>query len=153
METVSPDHPQLPLLFAIDGDPSDEDTDAMGDVVDELAASRTWTIAPPEFVNEEDDSSDDPEDAPIVTVGGVVQLYSAFPPWGERLPLSVRRAQYDEVFAIVERMKDFSRTRGVDIVFEYAGESIGDIEGGVADKMLAVGLLGEWDRELRKLGG
>jgi hypothetical protein len=41
METVRPDHPQLELLFAIDGEISDEAIEAMHRAVDRLAGSRS----------------------------------------------------------------------------------------------------------------
>ena len=149
MEPLSPDHPQIGLLFAIDGEPSDADARAMQDLVEALVSSRKWTLSPPEFVNEEDDSSDDPGDTPIITVGGVMKLYSSFPPWDDKLPAAVDRAQYDEVVEIVDRMKEFSLSRGVDIVFEYDGEFVGKIRKGIANDSLSVGLLGEWGRALK----
>jgi hypothetical protein len=72
MEPLPPEHPRIPLLVAIEGEPSDDDTDAMGDLVEAMASSRPWTLSPPEFVNEEDDSSEDPEDEPIKQLRFVV---------------------------------------------------------------------------------
>lgn len=153
MPPVSPDHPQLTLLFAIDADADDitEDAiDAMRAAIASLASSRSWTIAPPEFIDEEDNSSStQPGDQPIVTVGGFVQLYSSFPPWGERLPTTVDRAQYEEAKAIVDAMATYSREKQLDLVFEYEDEAIGYIERGAPDEGLTVGLLAEWDRVLR----
>ncbi|MBA3458804.1 MAG: hypothetical protein H0T46_02505 [Deltaproteobacteria bacterium] len=150
MEPLSPDHPQINLLFAIDGEPSDADARAMQDLVEALVSSKEWTLSPPEFVNEEDDSSDDPEDKPIITVGGVMRLYSSFPPWDDKVPAAVDRAQYDEVVEIVERLTEFSLSRGVDIVFEYDGEVVGKIRKGLANDSLSDGLLGEWGRTLER---
>lgn len=151
MEPISPDHPQVTLLFAIEGDPSDEDTEAMGDAVEELAKSREWTLAPPEFVNVEEDSIDDPEDTPVITVGGLMKRYSSYPGWREKLPTSIDRAQYRDVCVMVERMKEVSRESALTIVVEYDGEAIGYIKNGVADDPLMDGLLGEWDRILARL--
>ncbi len=145
---MSVNHPTIDLLFAIEGDVSDEDAQAMGALIESLASSRGWTLSAPEFVDEKDDSSDDPEDAPIITVGGLLKVYSSFPPWKDKLPATVDRAQYNEVVDIVERMKEFSIARGVDIVFEYDGEVVGYIRKGIADDSLSDGLLGEWDRSL-----
>ena len=131
---MSADHPQLTLLFALEADHAemtDEAAEAMRIAVESLAASRPWTIAPPEFVYEEDDSScTEPDDLPIVTIGAFVKLYSSYPPWGERLPIDIARAQYNEVKAIVDAMMAHSLSRHLDLVFEYDDEAVGFIEGG-----------------------
>lgn len=106
---------------------------------------------PPEFVDEEDASScTEPDDVPIRTVAGFVKLYSGFPPWCDRLPRSVDRAQLEGVRAVVDAMAAVSAAAHVDIVFEYADEAIGWIQGGAPDDSLTVGLLGEWERVLRE---
>lgn len=149
MTTVSPDHPQLDLLFAIDGDGGSDDVTAMHEAVVALASSREWGVEPPEFVNETDDSScTDPGDQPIVTIGGVLRLYSSFPPWGSRLPLEIDRAQLEDARAVIAAMAALSRERGLTIVFEYDGEAIGSIDEGTIDDSLATTFVSEWERSL-----
>jgi len=151
MGTVSPDHPRLPLLFALEGDPSDEHAAALRAVVRELVGLRAWSVGVPRFVDEVDDSSCTlPEDVPIRTVGVFVEVYSGFPPWGDRLPAAVDRSQYEDVRVLVERLAQFSREIDDDIVVEFEGEAIGWIEDGKPDRGLAVGLLGEWRRTVEE---
>ena len=45
-------------------------------------------------------------------------MYSAIPPWGERLPLAVERAQLKEVRHLIELLARFSAESGVDVGFE-----------------------------------
>lgn len=142
------------MLFCVDGDPTDEHAAKMEIQIDEMGTSRSWVIAAPEFVDEVDDSScTRPEDIPIRSVGGVLEIFSALPPWGDRLPTSIDRAHLEEVALIVESMSRFSRDADVDIVFELDGESIGMIDAGVPDDSLTDVLLGEWRRVLAEREG
>lgn len=87
-------------------------------------------------------------------VGGVVEIYSGYPPWGDRLPLEVDRAQLDEVRCTIAALSDFSREYDREIAIEYGGELIGTIVAGAPHPTLTEGLLGPWEQQLaRREGG
>ncbi|MCA9675559.1 MAG: hypothetical protein H6708_11360 [Kofleriaceae bacterium] len=146
-EHVSREHPTVNLLFAIEGEATQQERDAMRDAIGHLATTRHWTITPPAFVDEEEEATA-PGDTPIVTVGGVLEVYSSFPPWDEDLPLDIDRAHYNEVRAVLDAMCDLSRTHGLCIGVEYNGERIGSVEAGSVSRSLATGLLQAWERSL-----
>ncbi len=145
---VAADHPIQRLLFFVSDDLAEETTGQMQDLVSDIAGSRTWTIAPPAFVDEVEEPEDPAVDLPVRTLGGVLDLYSALPPWGERLPEEVDRAHYEEVEAIVVALRHFSETSGHEVTFELDGTYVGIIKQGNPDRLLADGLLGEWRRHL-----
>lgn len=140
MEPVSPDHPRVPVLIAVDGEATDVQRTAIASVVAAIAGELTWSIAAPIFVDEEEDG--------VATVGVFLEIYSGHPPWGERLPSAVDRAQLDEVRLIVDRMAEVSAKFEIDVAVELNQEAIGWIESGTADRSLSIGLLAEWERRL-----
>jgi hypothetical protein len=142
------DHPQIPLLFFIEGSKeADVGAALMQETIDALARSRTWALGPPRFINETE-LSDRPGELPRRIVGGVLDLYSAFPPWGGQLPSQVDRQQLQDAEAVVDAMTEFSAGTGHSIIFMYEGEDIGAIDAGDPDDGLTEGLLGEWRRAL-----
>lgn len=146
---VSPDHPRVPLLFAIEWELTDEVADAMASFVDDVVRSREWTITIPRFVDELDDSSGaDPDDEPIRTIGLAAEVLSGFPPWGDRIPVDVDRVEWDDVSLLVQKFADFSRQQNVEIVVEFDGEAIGWIKNGSVDSGLTETLLCEWRRSI-----
>jgi hypothetical protein len=148
--SLTPDHPKLELLFYIVGDEfDDEDADGMQRLVETLGASRSWVIAPPEFVDDVVEATrDDEEDLPLV--GGSLQVFSGYPPWGERIPRQLDRAQFDDVSATIDALREFSREHGLEIAVEYNGSSAGWIRDGVADELITETLLGAWERALNR---
>jgi hypothetical protein len=143
---IDPNHPTQRLLFYISDDVDNEaDVLAMRDVVRQVAASRTWVIAPPVFL---DDVEEDDEAGSLRTVGGFFELYSALPPWGDALPQEIDRAHLDEVKSVLHALAAFSRVTGHEIAFELDEEQIGWIENGVIDDSLGEGLLEEWQKSL-----
>jgi hypothetical protein len=87
---------------------------------------------------------------PVETVGGFLEIYSALPPL--TLPREIDLQHLDEVTALVNALRDFSREFSLSIEFELDGELIGAIDNGEMDRSLAEGLLGEWRRQLGVLG-
>jgi hypothetical protein len=156
MDGVSPDHPRIALLCAFDGIPTNELADAMSDAAEDLAASRSWFVSGPTFVDEDDAERvdpTDPEDDPIRTVGVYIEVYSGFPPWGERLPVEVDARQLEDARALIDRMIALSRETGHSIVVEYDGEEIGSIVNGTMTRGLEEGLLQEWARDIEQRRG
>lgn len=139
-------HPKIELLFYIADDIVDEnDVLRMKTVVSEVGASRSWVIAPPVFINESDK---DAEVGELRTVGGVLKLFSALPPWGDALSQDIDRAHLDEVKAVIGALIPFSETTKHEIAFEMDGVPVGWIERGVVGKSLNEGLLKPWERSL-----
>jgi len=138
MNKVSPDHPRLDLVFVIIGGtrPSlDIDLEAL---LQNISHTRSWTLGPPEMVELEQEGR----------IGGVLQVYSALPPWGDKLPKDVDAANLDEVKSLVRALKQFSSAHGVEIEFELGGIDVGAIRNGSSNQNLAEGLLDEWGRML-----
>jgi hypothetical protein len=128
----------LAFLFAFDA-PAEESAEEMGRLVAQLNEDRLWSGGPIRFVNEIDASSaSQPEDVPIHTVGGTLQLRRQ-----DDSPPSIEAAQLAEVELLMERLRAFTRSAG-SVVIQYDGEEIGGIENGEMDRSLSVGLLDEW---------
>lgn len=141
MERCSPDHPQVLLLFALEGEPTEEQAAAVRLWATRLVASRSWTVPAPQFVDEFDDDD-------IHTLGVFTHLYSSFPPWGEVIPLDLDGAQLEDVRHLIAAVAALSTAVEESIVVEYDGEAIGWIEAGLADDSIQDGLLGEWSRSI-----
>lgn len=117
-------------------------------LVTKLAEKRVWSLGRPTFVDEVDDSSS-PDDVPIRTLGGVLEVYSTWPPEGARLPKELDQANLDDVKALVESLIAFSSKARHEIEFELAGEHVGSIRAGEPDRILREGFLGEWEQSLQ----
>jgi hypothetical protein len=148
---ISEDHPRQRLLFFIDDDVRSSDVEAMANAVATIASSREWVIGVPEFVDE----TLEPEtavDQPIRTVGGILELFSGWPPWDTRIPRDIDHAHLCEVENTVDAMVVLSRTTGKDIAFELDGTQVGWISKGQPDSLLREGLLEPWRQKLRTSG-
>ena len=86
-------------------------------------------------------------------MGGILELYSGWPPWGERLPPEIDRAQLEEVETVIDALSEFSAQTGLPIEFELEGDSVGSIVRGTPDESLAETLLGEWRKSLQARRG
>jgi hypothetical protein len=150
MRNVSPEHPRLPFLFALDEDYTEDDVAAIEELVEELASSRQWTLGAPDFIDQRESSDEGTKyEQHIRTVGGVIDLYSGFPPWGDQIRRDVDLAQLDDVKAIVAACSEFTKRRGLTITLELNDTWCGWIEKGVPDEAVTVGLIGEWEKALQ----
>ena len=151
-EEVAADHPRQKFAFFIEDDVSPSDVEAMEAALSALAGSRAWVIDRPRFVNEtlEPEST---EDYPIQTVGGFLELFSAWPPWGERLPRQIDEAQLSEVESVIDAMIGFSKATGREIAFELDGTQVGWVSNGEADRSIRDGLLGPWRKHVESRRG
>jgi hypothetical protein len=145
-QQTSLDYPIQQLLFFLDSDFDDSVVAQLHAVVVAERIRRNWTLGPPTFIDDTDSDG-------LRTVGGILRLYSALPPWGERLPLAIDRALLEEVRHLIKALARFSAESGVDIGFEVDGEAVGWIAGGEADESLAVGFIGEWGSHLESRHG
>jgi hypothetical protein len=145
--TVSPDHTRQRLLFHVADDINDAIRHDARVLVDGLARSRSWVLAPPCLVDEVESPADPVTgDRELLIVGGYLEIYSAFPVGS--LPGDIDRRQLDEVTALVAAVQEFSRVHGLIIEYELDGCSVGSIRNGDVDPELADDFLGEWRRHL-----
>jgi hypothetical protein len=144
---LAPDHPKQRLLFFVAQELDDRVRANVAELVARLSESRSWVIGPPQFVDERSEAASAPGDAPIETVGGTIEIYSALPP--STLPRDIDRQHLEEVEALVSAICRFSQDHRVAFEFELAGTFVGAVEGGRMDRVLADGFLGEWRRLLR----
>jgi hypothetical protein len=133
------------LLFYLSEDYSDDDVEALREFVSNLGAARKWTLGTPGFVDQiEDIDATAPEDVPIRTAGGVLDLYKST----EDLPATIDREMYHDVEYLVGELTKFSAENGCSFELELGGELVGSIEEGVADDATRVGLLECWRKGL-----
>lgn len=133
-------YPIVNLLFHVAQDVDEADKSALKLVIDELGASRDWSLGPPEFVDEADDEG-------VCFVGGKVALYSALPP--TVLPADVDLRNLEDVEVLIDEMSKVSGVRGLSVEFYLGGTYVGSIEDGVLDRTLLTGLLEPWRDYLR----
>lgn len=145
MEQESHGHPRVLLLLVLEGEPSDEQATAVRAWAEHLAASRTWSIPPPQLVDEVDADG-------IYTLGIFTYLLSSFPPWDAAIPITIDTAQLEEVSALISAVAQLSHSMGETFVVEYNNEAIGWIENGTPDQNISMGLLEEWRLSLAARG-
>ncbi|WP_225981450.1 hypothetical protein [Paracidovorax avenae] len=138
---ISEDHPKQVLLFYVAQEVNESLRTSIRQLVEELASSRSWVIAPPRFVDAQD--ADSPA---IETLGGELEIYSAVAP--VKIPREIDIQHFEEVSWVIDFIKRFSSKFGLVFEFQLDGEFVGAIEDGELDRSLSVGLLGEWKRVL-----
>ena len=141
-------HPKLIFLFYYSDAFEEKDVVLMRELVEEISSSRRWVIGPPRFIDETEPDVQNDEDCPIRTVGGVLKIYSALPPWGDALPRELDEAHYEEVEAIVTALCELSNHTGAQIGLELGGDQVGWIQNGIPDTGISLVLLGEWKKGL-----
>lgn len=141
---MRPDHPKQALVFFIEGEVDDRLASELRALIERVSESRPWTLGPPEFLDE----TDADEGESVRSVGGTFEVYSAWPPWNEDLPLEVDRAQFQETELLVRSLAGLSAAHRVDIVFKLDRVDVGAVESGEMTPALAEGLLGEWRRAI-----
>lgn len=144
----SENHPIQSFLFYLSGDVDEVVVTNLRELIEQLAKKRRWTIRPPQFVDSTEEPADPSRDESIRTVGAVLRVYSALPPWGDRLPPEVDRAHLEEVESVIDALSRFSSNTGHEIAVELDGAQLGWIEKGSPDRSLAEGLLYEWRNNL-----
>lgn len=140
------EHPKDTLLFYVAGRADETVAARVGAMIDGLASARDWVIHPPYFVHQTEDFIDPETGKPVETIGGVLEFYSAHPPWRDRLPAEVDRAHYLECRSVVDRLLEISRELGIEFHFEFQGELVGAITAGQEDDRLGRQFLGTWSQ-------
>lgn len=140
-------HPKQRLLFYMPGSQESECIEQLRSLVHRMAVQKSWTIAPPTFVDEVE-APDNPTDDPVRTVGGFIEVYSALPPWRDRLPQDIDESNFSDCEFLIDQLRLFSQEHSCQFEFELDGVYVGQIADGMLDKLLADGFLGEWRKAL-----
>jgi hypothetical protein len=144
---VGKDHPKQKLVFFVAQDVDDSIRAKVETLIAALAARRRWLNGPPRFLDVVDDPLDESKgDLPVETLGGYLEIYSAWPPF--LLPREVDLQHLDEVTTLLTQLCEFSRHHGIPFELELDGAFVGRVLNGEMDASLAEGLLGEWRRQL-----
>ena len=144
---MDPNWPRYDLIFYLDGTVDADDSEAVATLIARLRQEHSWTLGPPQMVDEVDDYCPYPEDKPIRTLGGALELYvTTFD--GRYVDRDVDAAHLAEVSVLMDELSEFSKLSGHDIVLELGGKYVGEIESGVPNPNLRIGLIEEWQRAL-----
>ena len=123
------------LLACLSEDFDESDVSALRAAVESISRSWPWTVAPPAFVDERDDSScNAPEDEPIRTVGAVLTVTAEGGTYVSRT----------EVAAFIDALAAFSSERHLDMELQLGRKFAGTIRAGVTDALVRDALLGTW---------
>ncbi len=151
MDSLAKNHPKQKLLFFVAQDLDESIRASVRDFVLRLGTLRQWLNGAPIFVGTREEPQDGVRgDAPVETVGGYIELYSAIRPW--QLPREIDLHHLDEVKLMVNKICEFSREHNLAFEFELDGVFVGAIEDGEVDRTLAQGFLGEWEQQLAVSG-
>lgn len=139
-------HPKQQVVFFLVDDYDENIVKDLGKLIDKL--SHTWLLKKPEFIDEVDDENLSFEDIPLRTVGLVFYIYSALPPWGDKLPKDIDKKHLDEIKYLVAELACFSRNKSCELALEIDGSQIGWIENGIPDEGITETLISEWENTL-----
>jgi len=139
MHTMQLDHAKQKLIFYVAQDLDQSIKSDVQQLVNELAASRVWSIAPPILVDELDENG-------LEVVGGMLEIYSALPP--KKLPVDVDLKNLEEVEELIGAVRDLSEKGSLSFEFQLDATYVGGIEDGVIDRVLQEGLLASWRNNL-----
>ncbi|CAD0261854.1 hypothetical protein ACLIMJ_02070 [Pseudomonas veronii] len=128
------------LIFYVAQDLDQSIRSNVQQLVNEVAASRIWSVTPPSFIDEIDESGTE-------VVGGILEIYSALPP--NLLPIEMDSKNLDDVEALVGAVKKLSENESLSFEFQLDTTYVGAIEDGVIDRVLLDGLLVPWRNHLK----
>jgi hypothetical protein len=124
------------LLAYVTSDVTDGDVVALNALAASMAQAETWTVGPPRFVDEVDDSSGSkPEDEPVRTMGIVLPVSS---------PGAIPETPVSEPERFLAALADLSRARKIDFEVLLDDTYVGEISSGEMDRLLRDGLLAQW---------
>jgi len=138
--------PRDKLLFYVADEVTPQTRERVRRFVSEMANSRQWMLAPPQYLDVTEDLATRDGDLPVETVGGELEVCSAQVPGG--LPRDVDARHYAEVNDLVQAVRQLSEEAAVPFEFMYGGIYAGAVEAGEIDKTLQVGLLDEWRKRV-----
>lgn len=110
-------------------------------LVNGLAESRGWSIAPPLFIDEIDEGG-------FELLGGALEIYSALPP--NIISLEADLRSLEEVEEVIGAVRDLSRKEKISFECYLGSEYVGGVEDGVVDRLLQEGLIMPWRSALNR---
>ncbi|WP_342308686.1 hypothetical protein WLF14_01045 [Pseudomonas fluorescens] len=128
------------LIFYVAQDLDQSVRSNVQQLVNEVAASRIWSVTPPSFIDEIDESGAE-------VVGGILEIYSALPP--NILPIEMDSKNLDDVEALVAAVKKLSEKENLSFEFQLDTTFVGAIDDGVIDRVLLDGLLVPWRNHIK----
>ena len=135
---TSEEHPRQHLRFFANGAWTAHAERRVAEALAHLASSRTWTLGPPTYSLSQGEMC------------GELTLHSAFPPWGDQLPVETDQAELDQARALIDVLADASLQLGTKIALDMDDDPIGEIASGQLDDGISEVLLAEWERMLEK---
>ena len=147
--SVSAGHPTNCLYFLLREPIREEVIQAFEEMLTSLPNRRSWVIGPPELVDYIDEyPSGNGVNQSVHTYGGAMRMYSALPPWGEKLPREVDVQHFEEVNLLVDELCRLSREFDCEFVLQLDRTPVGNIGQGKPDDFFRQGLLEEWKKGL-----
>jgi hypothetical protein len=137
------DHPTDRLVATVEGPVPASVANSMRVLSQQLAGRRPWVLGPPELFDESDARDGR-------SLGFVLSIYTARPPWDKRMDPAIDRAHLNEAKELLGEICRISGELHVSFDVDFAGESIGTVEEGRLDESLEIGLIGEWERVLNE---
>ena len=141
-------HQKREFSATVVGIADDSVLEKLGAAVSWLSVLRTWTLGPPQILQCAAGSPDEEE-----SYGLVLDIYSALPPWDERLPFAIDLAHYNEISLVIDVLSTLSGQSSYELQCYLDDVYVGSIGEGIADRLIQEGLLGEWRRHLDKGNG
>lgn len=140
MHSIPQECAKQKLIFYVAQDLNQSIRSSVQQLVDEVAASRMWSIAPPSFIDEIDKNGSE-------VVGGMLELYSALQP--NKLSVDMDSKNLDEVEALIGAVQKLSEKESLSFEFQLDATFVGAIDDGVIDRVLLEGLLMPWRNHIK----
>ncbi|ROM43526.1 hypothetical protein BK648_16545 [Pseudomonas poae] len=141
MHSIPLEFAKQKLIFYVAQDLDQSIRSNVQQLVNEVAASRIWSVTPPSFIDEIDESGAE-------VVGGILEVYSALPP--NILPIEMDSKNLNDVEALVGAVKKLSEKENLSFEFQLGTTFVGAIEDGVIDRVLLEGLLVPWRNHIKE---
>ncbi|CRM10920.1 hypothetical protein [Pseudomonas sp. 58 R 3] len=140
MHSIPLEHAKQNLVFYVAQDLDQSIRSNVLQLVNEVAASRIWSVTSPTFIDKIDESGAE-------VVGGVLEIYSALQP--NILPIDIDLKNLEDVEALISAVKKLSEKENISFEFELDTIFVGAIDDGVIDRVLLDGLLVSWRNHIK----
>lgn len=140
MNSITLERKEQKLIFYVAQDLDQRIRSNVQQLVNEVAASRMWSITPPSFFDEIDENG-------VELVGGVLEVYSVLQP--NTLPIEMDSKNLDDVEVLISAVKKLSDKENLSFEFQLDVSFVGAIDDGVIDRVLLDGLLVPWRNHIR----
>ncbi|WP_054088061.1 MULTISPECIES: hypothetical protein [Pseudomonas syringae group] len=128
------------LIFYVAQDLDQSIRSSVQQLVSEVAASRTWSIAPPTFIDTIDEGGAE-------IVGGMLEVFSALQP--NVLSIEKDSKNLEEVEGVICAIRKLSEKERLSFEFQLDTTFVGAIDDGVIDRVLLEGLLVPWRNHIK----